>query len=138
MSIKKKLIASDVMLNLKQFPVVEQSTIVKDVFETMNHVGIGIACIVNHATELQGVLTDGDIRRKLMAVQKPLSQFFSDDIDQHMTDQFLTIPPSYSLHDAIKLMESKRIWDIPIVCEKKKLHGLLHLHHAIKVLIGQS
>ena len=138
MFIKKKLIVSDVMLDLKQFPVVEQNTIIKDVFEKMNFFGIGISCIVSGASELRGILTDGDIRRKLMTVQKPLSQFFLDDVSKHATSKCLTVSPSCSLYDAVNLMELKRVWDMPIVCENNKLHGLLHLHPAIKALISQS
>jgi arabinose-5-phosphate isomerase len=33
-------------------------------------------------------------------------------------------------------MEARRIWDIPVVDDDGRLLGLLHLHPAIKALLG--
>lgn len=138
MSIKKKLIVSDVMLGLNRFSVLDERAILKDAFEKMNHWNLGISCIINANKTLLGVLTDGDIRRNIFKVQKPLSQLFVDDALTHAIKTPITVSSSTSLSQAINLMEEKRIWDLPVVSNDNKLKGLLHLHPAIKALLGES
>ena len=54
MSIKKKLLVSDVMLNLEQFSVLDERAMLKDAFEKMSYWNLGISCIVNTANQLLG------------------------------------------------------------------------------------
>ena len=115
MSIKKKLIVSDVMLGLNRFSVLDERAILKDAFEKMNHWNLGISCIINANKTLLGVLTDGDIRRNIFKVQYPLSQLFVDDALTHAIKTPITVSSSTSLSQAINLMEEKRIWDLPVV-----------------------
>jgi arabinose-5-phosphate isomerase len=95
---------------------------------------MGIACIVGSNQELLGIITDGDIRRKLLAVQKPLAAFFIDDTINQAIKGPVTASSGMSLIGAVNLMEDKQIWDLPVV-DNGKLVGLLHLHSAIKVLL---
>ena len=136
MSIKKKLIVSDVMLGLNRFSILDERAILKDAFEKMNHWNLGISCIINANKTLLGVLTDGDIRRKIFKIQKPLSQLFVEDALTHAIKAPITVSSSTSLNQAINLMEEKRIWDLPVVSNDNQLQGLLHLHPAIKVLLS--
>ena len=138
MSIKKKLLVSDVMLNLEQFSVLDERAMLKDAFEKMSYWNLGISCIVNTANQLLGVLTDGDIRRNLLKVQKPLSQLFVDDALIHAIRHPITILSSVSLESAVSLMEEKRVWDLPVVSDDNQLKGLLHLHPAIKALLNDN
>jgi DeoR family transcriptional regulator, catabolite repression regulator len=135
MSIQNKFTVGDVMLNTNDFPVVDQSAIFKETLEKMDSIGgLGIACVVDSSKRLLGVITDGDIRRKLLSVQKPLSAFFIDDSINHSIKQPITTSSNMSLIDAVNLMEDKKVWDLPVV-DNGKLVGLLHLHSAIKILI---
>lgn len=47
-----------------------------------------------------------------------------------------TTRPDVSLAQAIEVMEEKEIWDLPVVREDGVLVGLLHLHPAIKAVMG--
>ena len=131
----KKLSVENVMMSLQDFPIIAQNTIFKESLEKMISFNIGIACIINKEEELLGVLTDGDIRRKLIKVQKPFSALFIDDALIHAIRSPITIHPNDSLKKAVVLMEEKQIWDIPVVDENSKLLGLLHLHRAIKIML---
>ena len=95
---------------------------------------LGIACIVNNENELLGIITDGDIRRKLLSVQRPLPAFFIDDVINQAIKNPVTTSSEISLADAVSLMEEKKVWDLPVV-DNSKLVGLLHLHSATKVLL---
>ena len=126
---------SDVLLPLDQFPVIGETIIFKEALEEMGHSRLGIACIVNKSNKLLGILTDGDIRRKLLKVQKPFSAFFVDDALTHAIQSPITILPTDTLKNAIDLMEEKEVWDLPVVNEEGELVGLLHLHKAIQELL---
>ena len=127
----------DVMIDIRSFPVVEKTTLIKESLDQMNTFGIGIACVVDsrNSQQLLGILTDGDVRRKLVSMQKPLSAWMMDDASMHMTSTPLTVTSQDALADAVALMGQKKIWDLPVVSESGCLIGLLHLHPATTCLL---
>ena len=128
------IIVRDVMITLGNFPVVKKDTILKEAIETMGLSNLGIISVVDNNNTLRGVITDGDLRRKLLKVQKPLSFFLIDDVIDHCIKEPLTILLEVKLTDALKIMEDNEIWDLPVVNEDKKLIGMLHLHQVVKKL----
>ena len=125
-----------VMLLPNRFPVMDEREMLKEALEAMGQSRLGIACIVDSDWKLLGILTDGDIRRKLLKVQKPFSAFFVDDALDHAILAPTTIHPDDTLVHAISLMGQKQIWDLPVVDDQGVLVGLLHLHPAIQALLG--
>ena len=130
----KAVLVKEVMLDLSRVPVVQEATMFKEALEEMGRAGLGILCIVNNNNQLQGILTDGDIRRKLLKVQKPFSAFFVDDALDHSIRSPIVISSNDMLGNAINLMERKQIWDLPVI-DDNALVGLLHLHPAVKALL---
>ena len=126
---------ADVMLPLGRFPVVQPTLYLKEALEEMGRSRLGIICIIHENGELAGILTDGDIRRKLLKVQKPFSAFFIDDVIDHAIHTPLTVKNNESLKTAVGMMEEKQVWDLPVLDLKERLVGLLHLHPAVKVLL---
>lgn len=124
----------DVMLSLDEFPVVTKDVIFKEVLEEMGNKKLGIACVVDDNYKLLGILTDGDIRRKILSIQKPLSSIFIDDCLDHA----ILSPKTISIDDpiimAVNLMGENKIWDLPVV-ENGILKGLLHLHPLVNSLL---
>jgi CBS domain-containing protein len=133
---KDPVLNQDVMLPLNRFPVVKPKEFLKEVLESMTEHAFGIACVVDDDGKLAGIFTDGDMRRLTLRQQKPWSALFVDDIIVHSNTGPRTVLPQSPLVDAIRLMEEKHIWDLPVVDENGKLVGLLHLHQAIKHLLG--
>lgn len=131
------MLVKEVMLPLDRFPVVNEQIMLKEALDEMNRLRLGIACIVNNDNKLLGILTDGDIRRKLLKVQKPLSAFFVDDAIDHAIQSPVVAQPGNTLEQAVELMESKKIWDLPVVDEKGILVGLLHLHPVVEALLKE-
>ena len=80
---KNNLLVSDVMISLGRVPVIGEYVIFKEALEEMGRKRLGIVCIVNPHNKLLGILTDGDVRRMLLRVQKPFSAFFVDDALDH-------------------------------------------------------
>lgn len=137
MSIRKNkaLLVRDVMMSLDHVPVIGEEVILKEALEEMGRFKLGLACIVDAEMKLLGILTDGDIRRMLLKVQKPFSAFFVDDALDHAIRSPITISPADSLEHAVALMGKKHIWDLPVVDDRSTLIGLLHLHPAIEALL---
>ncbi len=127
----------DVMLPLDRFPVVGKTVMLKEALDVMNNLRLGIACIVDNDNKLLGILTDGDIRRKLTQVQKPLSALFVDDALDHAIHSPVTSKPDDTLDNAVEIMEAKKIWDLPVVNEQGILLGMLHLHPVVEALLQE-
>lgn len=137
MSIKTTdLKVADVLLAPDCIPVVSPTTLFKQTLEAMNRFRLGIACIVEEDGRLVGIFTDGDIRRMLLKDQKPFPALFADDAIVHAHKQFTSVTPDMPVADAVRVMEDKQIWDLPVVDDQGFLRGLLHLHPAIKALLG--
>jgi CBS domain-containing protein len=130
----KRLNVGEVMLDTSRFPIVTKTTILKEALEKMDTFRLGVACITDNDGQLLGIITDGDIRRKLLYVQKPLTAFFIDDVINQAINNPITISSDMSLIGAVGLMEERRVWDLPVV-DNDKLIGLLHLHPAVKALL---
>jgi len=140
MSIPKnnQILVSEVMMGLDRIPVIQEAVILKEALEEMGRTRLGIVCIVNGDNKLLGILTDGDIRRKLLKVQKPFAAFFVDDALDHAICSPMTIKPGDTLVHAVDVMEQKQIWDLPVVDDKGLLVGLLHLHPVVQALLGSK
>lgn len=134
----KTMLVSEVMMGLDRVPVIKEAVILKEALEEMGRTRLGIVCIVNGDSKLLGILTDGDIRRKLLKVQKPFSAFFVDDALDHAIRSPMTVDPGDTLAHAVDTMEQKQIWDLPVVNDKGTLVGLLHLHPAVQALLGMQ
>lgn len=138
MPTNKKAKIENFMLALDNFPVVEQSSYFKLALEEMGKYRLGIVCLTSDDGKLVGIMTDGDIRRRLLKDQRPLSALFVDDAIEHAIKQPITALQKDTLEYAIDLMEEKQVWDLPVVNSHGKLVGLLHLHAAIKYLLTET
>ena len=132
----KKILVKEIMLNLNEFPIVDQGELFRESIEEMNKFGLGIACIVDSNNKLKGILTDGGIRRLILRVQKPLAALFVDETFNYSTTKFTSLNELTHLNEAVTIMERHKIWDIPITDKNGTLKGLLHLHPALKFVLG--
>ena len=88
---------------------------------------LGAACVVSSTRRLQGLITDGDLRRGLEEYDdiRPLQA------SQIMTPSPITIGPSALLHEALRLMEDRlsQVSVLPVVDPAdQRCLGLLRLH----------
>jgi DeoR family transcriptional regulator, catabolite repression regulator len=134
--IKQSKLVKEVMIPTNKFPVLKENVLFKEALESMSKFNLGIACIISEEGKLLGLVTDGDIRRKLLKIQKPFSALFVDDALDHCIKSPVTILPEAKLIDGVEIMEKKQVWDLPVVDNTGKLVGLLHLHPAIQAVLG--
>ena len=135
MSIKTNVLVKEVMIDLVKTPKSSPKTLLKEALEVMDQNRLGIVCVVDADNNLQGIITDGDIRRMLTRVQKPFAAILGDDVIVHAVKDPLTVGVNSTLNEALDIMQQKQIWDLPVVNEGK-LVGLLHLHPAIKSVLA--
>jgi len=138
MSTNKTIPVSEIMLKPDSFPVLHVKSLFKEALEAMDRSRLGIACIVDEEQRLLAIVTDGDIRRQLLKVQKPFSAFFADDALKHAVHKPITIHPTTPLVESVTIMGDKQIWDLPVVDDEGVLVGLVHLHPAIKAVLAAS
>ena len=136
--LKKKFLVKDVMLNINSFPILDGKSFLKEVLESMEKFKLGIACIVDSDYNLEGIITDGDLRRNLLKVQRPLPAYFLDNCLKHSILNPLTIYEDDKLIDSINEMEKKHIWDLPVISKSNKLVGMLHMHQALKKVLNNK
>ncbi len=98
---------------------------IKQVIIAMNRCPLGAACVVDEDGRLEGVITDGDLRRALQS---------NDDIREVkvgglMTVQPVTVSPDATLTEALRLMEDRpsQISVLPVM-EGERCLGLVRLH----------
>ena len=132
----KEIIIREVMVPINRIPVVGGSVIFKEAIQEMIKWGLGIVCIIDNEGKLSAIITDGDIRRMLLKVQKPLSALLIDDAIDHASRAPIAIAPTDTVLNAAVIMEEKQIWDLPVVDERNILVGLVHLHPVVKALLG--
>ena len=124
-------LVTDVMLAVEHCPIVAEDTMLKEALEVMDKCHLGVVCIVDRKKRLKGVLTEGDIRRTLLRVQKPFAALLTDDVGVHKTTMPVSVSPRATLISALEKMGEKKIWDLPVVNDEGILIGLLHLHEVI-------
>ncbi len=101
-------------------PLVGPDTSVPDALKASSAVGIGAVGVVEDG-KLIGIITDGDIRRRLTP------EMFQRDARALMTPNPQTIAPDAPIADAIAIMNSKRI-TLLFAVEDGKPVGVVHMH----------
>jgi arabinose-5-phosphate isomerase len=105
-------------------PVCGEDTDLERAVERMDANGLGVVCVTDSDGRLAGVLTDGDLRRRMLATRDPISGKAS----AAMTADPLTVRGEALAVDALKLMEEKKITALPVVDDDQRLIGLIHIH----------
>ena len=103
---------------LRQALVSVNSTI-KDVIKNLDQVGIKIVLIVNEKNELQGTVSDGDVRRGLL---KHLD--LNSHIETIIQRDAIVAPPGLGHKMVSQLMATNQVLQIPVVDEHSHVVGL--------------
>jgi len=135
---KKKILVKEIIIKNNKIPVLREQSLLKEALEKMSSNKFGICFCVNKKGKLIGILTDGDIRRKILNVQKPFSALLNDDLILHINKKPSKIRGEYSVLSVLKLMKKKLIWDLPVVDKNNKLIGMLHLQSIVNLLIKKN
>jgi dTDP-glucose pyrophosphorylase len=91
----------------------------RDVIKNMNMSSLRITLVVNARDELEGTISDGDIRRGLLN-----GLDISSPIEHLVHRGALVVPPSMSREMVLEVMLANKIHQIPVVDENQRVIGL--------------
>jgi arabinose-5-phosphate isomerase len=113
----------------EQRPMVQLHTPMADVMAEMSRKGFGMTCVVDAGDRLAGIITDGDLRRQMMAAQKgdgrSILELMASDV---MTRNPVTINRATLAVEALRRMEERKITSIVVVGPGQLVEGVVHLH----------
>jgi arabinose-5-phosphate isomerase len=114
----------DVMRTGDQLPRVMPAATVRDALFQLTAKRMGMTAIVDEEQRVQGIFTDGDLRRVL----ERSGDFRDLSISEVMTANPRTIGPDRLAVEAVELMERYRINQMLVVDEAGRLIGALNMH----------
>lgn len=114
---------SDIMRTDAAVAIVRDGMILRDVLFEITNAGAGAAFVVDTDGRLIGIITDGDVRRALLADDQALSRKASDVMIRNPK----TIEPERLATEGLRLMEGPpKIGEMPVVVDGKPV-GMLTL-----------
>ena len=114
----------DVMLAGDQIPRVGSGVTVLEAIREMDEKNKGFVLVTDQDGILQGILTDGDIRRLVRSGQ----DFRNGCISAFMTQNPKTIRGNSSVAQAIEFMQRDEITTLAVTDAAKRLKGYIHMH----------
>jgi arabinose-5-phosphate isomerase len=122
---KRLLRVEDAMHTGDQIPRVTSETLMKDVLFEMTRKRLGLTTVTDGAGRLQGVISDGDLRRQMERYGYTL---FDRSAGECMTRDPVLVGRRELATRALDLMETRKITALLVVNEAGIIEGVLHLH----------
>ena len=126
---KRLLKVKDIMRTGKNHPVVKKAASVRNALLAITEARAGSCTLIDEKGRLLGIFTDGDLRRHL--------RLNGEKILSRPVSEIATLNPSVISEDklaaeAIHLLKSKKIDELPVVDEKGRPVGLLDVQDLLK------
>jgi arabinose-5-phosphate isomerase len=118
----------DLMRSGKFNPIVGEGKKVSEVLLAITHARAGSATIVDSQGKLKGIFTDGDLRRHLESDKNLPSR----PISEVMTKKPTVVDKDMLAAQAMRIMQDKRIDEIPVVDKFMRPVGLLDIQDLLK------
>ncbi len=126
---RKLLKVEDLMRKGKANPIVSSKTSVRKALLAITAARAGSCTVVDQKGKLEGIFTDGDLRRHLRLNGE---QILNKPVKDLATFKPLTIRKDKLAAEAIHILKSKRIDELPVVDEKGRAVGLLDVQDLLK------
>ena len=121
----KRLMRADALMHSGDgVPRVRVDTPVREVIYEISSKGLGMTCVVDVEGRVEGIITDGDLRRHMATTPDVLVRTAGDV----MTRTPVTIAPSVLAVEALKIMEDRKITSLIVATADRRAAGVLHLH----------
>jgi arabinose-5-phosphate isomerase len=115
----------DIMHTGSEIPLAVVGTRMSEAIAEMTAKTFGCVGIVDNAGLLVGIITDGDLRRRMSADLLDLK------VEEVMTPQPQTVPPDQLVSEALELLNSMKKTQL-IVVEAGKPVGVVHFHDLLR------
>jgi len=118
----------DIMRTGRDNPIVPEKMKIKDVLLRITKARAGSATVVGAGGRLSGIFTDGDLRRHLEEGELTLDRA----VGKVMTRNPVTITENKLAAEALEILRSKKIDEVPVVDSKRRPVGLLDVQDLLK------
>ncbi len=122
---RKLLKIKHLMHKGRQVPKVYRDAPMSAVLQEMSDKKLGMTCIVDREQNLIGVITDGDLRRKLQEFGEAL---LDQKAGECMTADPLVVDREELATHALNLMEENTVTSLIVSSGEGKVAGIIHLH----------
>ncbi|WP_019594380.1 KpsF/GutQ family sugar-phosphate isomerase [Thioalkalivibrio sp. ALM2T] len=119
---------ADIMHTDDAIPRITPEAPLKDALFEITRKGLGLVIVAGADDEIQGVFTDGDLRRTLDAGHS----LDGLTIGEAMTTGGHTAQPDWLAVEALETMESRRINALPVTDAKNRLVGVINMHDLLR------
>ena len=123
----KRLMRVEALMHCgKQCPIVRTDTRMRDVIYEMSSKGLGMTCVVDGDDTLLGIITDGDLRRRMERGTEILDLTAGDVMTRHP----ITVAPDTLAAEALNIMEQRKVTAIVVADARQpeRLAGVVHIH----------
>ncbi len=121
---RKLMRVEQVMHTGDGLPIVQLHTAMRDVIYEMSRKGLGMTTVVDGDGQLVGIITDGDLRRKMSSTSNVLDLTARDV----MTVNPVTIERRMLAVEALGRLEQRKITSIVVIDGDRRVEGVVHLH----------
>ena len=126
---KRLMRVNQLMHGGEERPMVSPATAMPDVIAEMSRKRFGMTCVVDTGDRLVGIITDGDLRRHMIAAQQGGGRSILDQkAADVMTRNPVTVTRGTLAVEALRVMEERRITSIVVVGSNQEVEGIIHLH----------
>lgn len=124
---KLLLHVSDIMHSGDEMPHVTRDASLRDALLEITRKNLGLTVIVDDRMKIEGIFTDGDLRRIFdMGID-----FQHATISEVMTRGGIRVRPNVLAVDALNLMQNKNITAL-LVADDDRLLGVVHMHDMLR------
>ena len=129
-SLGRKLLlkVEDIMRKGSHYAKVRENTVVKNVLFAITRARCGSAGVVDGKGRFVGIFTDGDLRRRL----KTDSNLLMKKVKEVMTTKATVISKDKLAMEALRILQDKKIDELPVVDPNGRLVGLLDVQDLLK------
>ncbi|MBF0532322.1 MAG: KpsF/GutQ family sugar-phosphate isomerase [Candidatus Omnitrophica bacterium] len=122
------LTVGDIMRTGRQYARVRDNSHVKDVLFAITRARCGSACVVDAREKFVGIFTDGDLRRHM----ETHANILRCQVKDVMTVNPITVQKDKLAAEALKILQDRKIDELPVLDGKGNLAGLLDIQDLLK------
>ena len=117
---------SDIMHTGKSLPLAKETDKMTKTLITMTKKSFGCVGVINKGQKLVGIITDGDLRKKMN------NKLFDLKACEIMTRKPTTVDKNMLVGEVLNIMNKKKITNL-FICEKNKPVGIIHIHDLLRL-----
>jgi arabinose-5-phosphate isomerase len=122
----------DLMHSGDRLPVLDPDQTLREAIVVISQKGLGAGLVHDSQFRLQGILTDGDLRRLLGRHDNPLAM----PVREVMSRTPVSVRGSGLAVEALNLMRERSISVLPVTDDSGRITGIIHVHDLLRAGLG--